>query len=82
MTCRGFFKLGSKRRFWALKPGSSAASLPGPAKSGHASPACDCFEPLASISDISKVNSSSGTAPGTAAMPAWRGLEPGFTDLK
>lgn len=82
MTCRGFFKLGSKRRFWALKSGSSAASVPGPASCSHAFPACDCFKLSPSMSDISKVESSSGTAPGTAAMPAWRGLEPGFTDLK
>lgn len=90
MMCRGFFKLGSKRRFWALKSGSSAASVSGPACSGHiwrlpplgASPACVCIKQLACVSDKSKVESSSGTDPGTAATPAWIGLEPGFTDLK
>lgn len=77
MVWRGFFKLGSKRRFWALKRGRSSASLPGPACSGHiwrglsldASPACGCFQAPLSVSENDTVGSPSGTAPGTAAMP-------------
>lgn len=65
-------------------------SWPGPVCSGQvwsvppleASPASDCFKQPPSVSDKSKVESSSGTAPGTAAMPVWIGLEPVFTDLK
>lgn len=76
MTCKGFLKLGNKRRFWALKSWNSAlSSLVMSATSLEES----VGEQALSASDNGKLELSSRTAPGTAA---WTGLEPGFTDLK
>lgn len=37
---------------------------------------------MSAVSDKSKGEPSSWTSPGTADMPGWMGVEPGFTDLE